>query len=65
MQEQVAQIRTEYNIFTAFFDGIFGGILSMYETITNGIAIGGISVGSFISTCAIILIASFIVKVIL
>ena len=64
-QEHAAKIRREYNLFTALFDGAFGGLIQMYETITNGIAIGGISLNNVISTVAVAVIVAFLVKVII
>ena len=64
-QSELSRLRKEYNIFTAFFDGIFGGLNSSYDTIVDGIAIGGINLRSFIATILVAIICYFVIKVLI
>ncbi len=56
-------IRSEdSNPVTAFFNSIWNGILNAYETVSNGISVGGISLSMVITTLIIAAVVIFIVK---
>ncbi len=65
VQSEIDDIRKDYNVFTAFFDGLFNGFLSFYNVITNGIAFGGVTLGNVITTVLIAVICYFVARVIL
>lgn len=63
-QKQTAELRREYNAFTALFDGIFSGVINFFNTLGDGIAIGGVSLKNVISTVLVAVLISFAVKMI-
>lgn len=62
---QMQEIRSEYNVFTAFFDGIFSGLLNLWNTVTNGISFGGVTVNTVISSMLVIFVVVLIGSAIL
>ena len=62
-QEELKKARSEYNLFTGFFDGLFGGLLDSFDTIVDGVAIGGISLRNLIATAGVSIILYFLVKI--
>lgn len=59
LQEQIDQLKEEYNAITAFFDGSWNSAFGFFDYVGNGIAIGGISLKEVVITllvCAVVVL---------
>lgn len=62
LQNQKKDLMRDYNVFTAFFDGLFSGLLNAASYLFDGISFGGITLGSVISAITVAIVVFFIVK---
>lgn len=59
-------IRSEdSNPVTAFFNSIWNGILNACETVSNGVSVGGISLGNVIVTLVVAAVVIFVVRMVI
>ena len=60
--EQKKQLTRDYNVFMAFFDGIFSGLLNCTDYLFDGISFGGVTLGNVIACISIAIILYYVVK---
>lgn len=58
--QQMSDLRTDYNAVTGFFDGMWSWMKDLFNTVTEGVAFGGVTVGNIIWTVVIIVVVLFL-----
>lgn len=59
---QKEKLLKDYNVITAFFDGLFTGLLNAASYLFEGISFGGITLGSVISAITVAIVVGFVIK---
>lgn len=57
--DQFNDITEDYNAITGFFDGMWSWMKNLFDTVTEGVGFGGVTVGTVIWTLVIIAVVTF------
>ena len=62
--EQIEDLKSEYNVFTAHLDSMWQGVNDGWNDIFSGIKIGGVTLGTFVFVALIVLALIILIKLV-